>query len=224
MKSKLVPKANKKSIYFKNARYYDLLHHLQTLWADNYHRNETINLAKKYVAEPINLLEIGCGTGIFTKKVKREFQNSKFYCFDRSIDMIKVGKVKSQTNNVLLADLLYPPFADNTFDLILGTYVLGGIKLEPNYILKLNNLLKKNGKFCICEMTEPGEKVMNIFIHLHRLIVEPFINKIWGFVNINKDMILRDGTFKLLEEKYYKNRLLGSTTIFCFEKSEQFIG
>lgn len=119
-----------------------------------------------------NVLELGCGTGYFTKElIKTEAEISTI---DISPDLIESAKEKLQNNNVnfVLGDACNMPFEDSEFDVVLGSSVLHHLDIN-SAIKDIYRVLRKKGWI---QFTEPN--MLNPQIALQKNI--PFIKKILG--------------------------------------------
>ncbi|UTY31807.1 methyltransferase domain-containing protein [Treponema putidum] len=97
---------------------------------------------------PKNILDIGFGTAILTKKLYDDGYN--IYGIDFSNEMIKKAKQKMPNAELLQFDFtggLPKEFEQKQFDVILSTYAIHHIDddAKKSYILKLLKSLKPNG-------------------------------------------------------------------------------
>ncbi len=120
----------------------------------------------------LNVLELGCGTGYFTKElVKTE---ATIYAIDISPELIENAKTKIKSNNInfILGNACSLPFNDTTFDIILGSSVLHHLDIN-SAVKEIYRVLKKGGRI---RFTEPN--MLNPQIALQKNI--PFIKKMMG--------------------------------------------
>ena len=74
--------------------------------------------------EHLNILEVGCGSGIYTLSLLRESQNpsSTAVLIDYSAVALKFARKNAESNrmeaNIVLADAFKLPFPDNSFDIV----------------------------------------------------------------------------------------------------------
>lgn len=120
----------------------------------------------------LKMLELGCGTGEYTKKVARLFPKSKIIGLDISEQTVSIAKMKCKENenvSFVVKSAYHSGFPKESFDVIFGFYVLhhlsilkfrkemfrilksGGVAFfyEPNlinpavYLIKSNKYLKE---------------------------------------------------------------------------------
>jgi len=92
----------------------------------------------------LKILDVGCGAGKTTNYFNKIGDT---YGIDRSYTgVIHCNKIKVK---IVQADLNYPPFATNTFDIITLLDVLEHVENDLEVLKKLKPLLKQNGKLII---------------------------------------------------------------------------
>jgi len=128
-------------------------------------------LCAKLTAD-LSVLELGCGTGYFTKELVNT--NANITAIDISPELLESAKskIKSDKINFVLGNACSVPFEDSTFDVILGSSVLHHLDLD-SAIKEIYRILKKGGSI---QFTEPN--MLNPQIALQKNI--PFIKKIMG--------------------------------------------
>lgn len=72
---------------------------------------------------PKHILDLGCGTGIFTQKLKVKYPNAKVVGVDLARDMLKEAS-SDATCEYMYADMHALPFEDDAFDLVFSNQVL----------------------------------------------------------------------------------------------------
>lgn len=111
-----------------------------------------------YRNTPLNILDIGCGTGTFTKLVKQNFLYARITCLDFAQNMIDVAKSKLRDykNDV---DFLVGDFNDFDFekkyDVIVSSFALHHIKTDKEKFRIYKNIyqaLKQNGVFLTADI------------------------------------------------------------------------
>jgi demethylmenaquinone methyltransferase/2-methoxy-6-polyprenyl-1,4-benzoquinol methylase len=197
-------------IYNKVAGLYDVLHHVQTLWADTYHRKILANKVSERDARLC--LDVGCGTGLSLVAMANKCKNTRFVGLDISHNMIMRARNRRYSNNAVCfvwGNAEKMPFTDSSFDAVTSTYGIGGV---PNIYLLINEIkriLKTGGVVYLGEMAAPP-KDMKIYGLFHKYITSPWIKKFWEFENLNLHPLLINNGFNVVENRYYKNRILGS--------------
>lgn len=132
------------------------------------HRN--VNKRKK-----IKILEIGCGTGEYTKIIAKKLPYVQFYCLDISPKIIAVAKKKcKKIKNVkfFVLSAFDTGFKTEMFDFVFGYYILHHISLKK-VTKEICRVLKKNGKAFFYE-----PNLLNPYVFLVKSI--PFLKKLAG--------------------------------------------
>jgi len=116
-----------------------------------------ISLMQKYVSFDVeNVIEMGCGTGLYTKEFTR--LNQKLLSTDISKEMINVAKKYNPTTKFEQMDARKLPLSNGSYDLVLSTFLLQHV--ETNLVLpEMCRILKRGGYL--------GALVPNILNPLH---------------------------------------------------------
>jgi 23S rRNA (guanine745-N1)-methyltransferase len=81
--------------------------------------NCTIELIKNFVTKKdLRLLDIGCGQGHITHKIKEVFPNFEVYGLDYSISAIDYANSNFKNIDFVVANAYQPPFSEEYFDII----------------------------------------------------------------------------------------------------------
>lgn len=144
--------------HFKNIsnRYDDIYGYRSTFGI--YKMRKKVELFCKYLDKGVSkrklkILEIGCGTGEYSKLLSEKFPKAKIVAVDVSPDVIRIAKDKNRNRKNLsfkiqsVYNLNYP---NSSFDIICGFYVLHHLKIERVKV-GLIRLLKRNGYVYFCE-------------------------------------------------------------------------
>lgn len=125
--------------------------------------SEISNRFENYKLKKLKILEIGCGTGIFTEQFIKI--GIDLVASDISCDLIKVGKKAMNFKEILVADAELLPFSDESFDIILGVSILHHLDIHKS-LLESKRVLKKGGKIIF---SEPN--MLNPLIFLQKKIM-----------------------------------------------------
>lgn len=90
-------------------------------------------------------LDIGCGTGLLLKAVKKKYRYSEIYGLDLSPAMILVAKKYVSKKNIILGDATKLPFADNYFDAVSAIHMLYHVQNINKAIKEMKRVTKPNG-------------------------------------------------------------------------------
>jgi len=156
-----------------------------------------INLfVEKLGTQTINVLEIGCGTGLFTQEIAKT--PHKITAIDISDDLLNIAKQRITTENVcfLNENAYQTTFADNNFDAIIGSSVLH--HLDINKALSEFHRILKNKGFLL--FTEPN--MLNPQIALQKNI--PYLKRKAGDSPDETAFIRWRLKKKLTQNSFYK--------------------
>jgi malonyl-CoA O-methyltransferase len=108
--------------FSESAKWYDLYTSL--------HREIADKLFLQVIKEPATsaLLDVGCGTGYLTVRLREHFNHSKIIGLDFSPGMLEVARPKHEGIAWVLADGNHLPFADGSFNILVSnlTYQWAG--------------------------------------------------------------------------------------------------
>jgi malonyl-CoA O-methyltransferase len=96
---------------------------------------------------PIEVVDLGCGTGYFSEKLSSQFPHATLTCFDLSGAMLAQVK-KRHISNVTFqqGDIDLLPFMDNSLDLIYSNLVVQWSDDLALCVTQIKNCLKKGGQ------------------------------------------------------------------------------
>jgi ubiquinone/menaquinone biosynthesis C-methylase UbiE len=96
------------------------------------------------------VLELGCGTGIYTEELART--GAEIFAVDISQNMLNMAKQALNAQNVFYvqADVNRLPFASRFFDSVVGAYVLQYLELE-RCLPEIRRVLKNKGRAAFVE-------------------------------------------------------------------------
>jgi len=95
--------------------------------------------------KPMTILDLGCGPGGFSKKLKKQYPRAMVIGFDLAIDMLKQAQSKQkwfQKWPLVAGDMANLPFAMGAFDLIFANQVLHWSLSIPSVLRELNRIMK----------------------------------------------------------------------------------
>ena len=106
------------------------------------------NFVRKYLTKKdIKLLEIGCGTGEYTKKVAEKLPQADISALDISKNIVQLAKKKCKgCKNVSfkVGSAYNTGYKDSSFDVIFGFYVLHHLEI-PKFRKEMDRVLKPGG-------------------------------------------------------------------------------
>ncbi len=136
-------------------------------------------------------LEIGCGTGLFTKKVY-EKTKAQITAIDISEDLLAIAKKKLPELNFKIDDAMALSFENNSFDAVYGSSILHHLDFDKS-LEEIIRVLKPGGRFVFAE-----PNMINPQIFLQKNI--PAFKK-WMGDSPDETAIVRWHFKKLMQEK-----------------------
>lgn len=103
--------------------------------------------------EDVKILDIGCGTGEYTKLLSKAFPKAQIIGLDISPKMIALAKVKCKNcKNVKfeVGTAYNIKKSRNSFDLVCGFYVLHHLEIKP-VVREVERIIKPGGFVFFCE-------------------------------------------------------------------------
>ncbi len=148
-------------VLVKAATIYDLVQPFVTLGQE-----KRLNrwLATYLKATPASrILDVGCGTGLLTAAIARDYPEAKVVGIDASKSMIRVADKKRKSHNctyqTALAEKL--PFAPETFEIVTSALFFHHVHLQLKEIClkEIYRILKPGGRIVIADMDTPYTKL-----------------------------------------------------------------
>jgi len=155
-----------------------------------------VNMLSSHLKPGINVLELGCGTGSFTRELARSGAN--VVAIDVSSELLEIAKANSSAPNVRYEirnayELSYP---NATFDSVVGSSVLHHLEVE-DALREIYRVLKPGGTIYF---TEPN--MLNPQIAIQKNI--PWIKQKLGD-SPDETAFFRWPLRRLLEQTGYRN-------------------
>jgi ubiquinone/menaquinone biosynthesis C-methylase UbiE len=204
-------------LYNRRASIYNFSHHVQTLWADSYHRKELARTAG--LRAHMTVLDIGCGTGLLSLELLKHYKDIRIIAVDYSPAMLRRFRKAALKNGnpsnlyIVQGNAEALPLKSGSIDAALSIYGLGGVPRPDAAMGEIKRVVAGNGIVCLGEMVQPPGRYGRLSRWIHKKIVEPMVKRFWEFRDVNLPELLDKYGFEVKESKYYRNRLLGSMLI-----------
>ena len=95
--------------------------------------------------EPKHIVDLGCGTGVFTRELSARYSQAKVTGVDIAEGMIQWCRSQSKAEDYLCADAVSLPFEDNSVDLIFSNLAIQWVEDLEKLFVELNRVLKPEG-------------------------------------------------------------------------------
>lgn len=132
-----------------------------------------------------HILEVGVGTG---KNFDYYPKDARITAIDFSKEMLKQAaqtKVRKYTQvELALIDVQSLPYADNSFDTVIGSFVFCSVPLPNKGLKELYRVCKPGGQVLLLEHVLSQNSVVAWIMNL----LNPFVVKLFG-ANINRDTV-----------------------------------
>lgn len=142
-----------------------------------------------------SVLEIGCGTGLFTRLVYQKTK-AQITATDLSEDLLEEAREKFPAGNFIRDDAMNMQFGNESFDVVFGSSILHHLSLKKS-AEEIYRVLKPGGRMVFAE-----PNMLNPQIFIQKNI--PFIKK-WMGDSPDETAIVRWKYKKLLEQTGFTN-------------------
>jgi len=106
------------------------------------------------VVKAQDILDVGCGTGRYTKLF--EDLGAHIVGMDLSRKMILIAKTKTKMTSYIVADASHLPFKDNIFHIVLSALVLNHIKNLSLFLTEMLRTCRKGGELIMSSVWREG--------------------------------------------------------------------
>lgn len=139
-----------KNYYENEAHKYNYTHGAGMFGAQLGIKKYYFNFLKKFINKNSKVLEVGCGTGVFTEAIKKISNN--LIATDISKNMIVEAKKRNPDVEFREADIEKLPFNDQEFDIVVAINSFSYVYNKEKGIKEIYRILKKSGKFILIDM------------------------------------------------------------------------
>lgn len=119
----------------------------------SFHQNRvncTIDLIKDGISgQNQKLLDMGCGEGHFTEKIKQAFPSYEVHGLDYSLSAIVYANSNFKNIDFVVANAYSPPFKDEYFDIVVCNNIWEHVPDPLNLLISISRVLKTDGLLII---------------------------------------------------------------------------
>jgi ubiquinone/menaquinone biosynthesis C-methylase UbiE len=112
-------------------------------------RRASLFLKEGRITTKDKVLEIGCGTGLFTEKIYKA-TGANITATDLSADLLNQARVRIPEVNFIIDDAMNMKLEDNTFDVVFGSSVIHHLEMKKA-LLEIYRVLKPHGRMVFAE-------------------------------------------------------------------------
>ena len=205
-----------RKLYSRWAPIYELAHHIQTIWRDSKYRNIVANIVDIKPGERI--LDVSTGTGLTGLAALVKQSDAYVIGIDFTPSMLYHAQINIKKNSleeqfgIIIGDMENLPFVNNSFDVVISTYGIGGIEDIEKALVEIVRVAKSGARLAAIEMVSPSlEKRLKRMVHKH--LVEPWIKRLWGFRDIELERLFEKHGTDIKRTEYHDELVFGSSKL-----------
>jgi len=126
------------------------------------------------VRPPRRLLDLGCGTGLFTHRLRGELRDATIVGCDYSAGMLRQARARSPRGILAQGDAQRLPFGDASFDTVVSTEAFHWFPDQPAALREIGRILEPGGRLLVALVNPPVEGVSEAVWWASRLAGQPF--------------------------------------------------
>lgn len=160
---------------------YDFLNHFLSFGIDKRWRKQLVNSFMS--SSPQKILDLATGTADLAIKIAQSFKKSKVTGIDISEQMLKIGALKVDRNNLSdrielkIGDAENIEYADESFDAVIVSFGVRNYENLNRGLAEMLRVLKTDGKLAILEFSMPENKKILILYKFYFRTILPFIGR-----------------------------------------------
>ena len=132
-------------------------------------------LEKPFSALPSRrLLDLGCGTGLFTRRLRDELRDARVVGCDYSRGMLRQARAKSPRGLFAQGDAQRLPFGDARFDTVISTEAFHWFPDQAAALDEIQRILEPGGRLLVALVNPPVEGMGDAVWWASRLAGQPF--------------------------------------------------
>lgn len=165
-----------RAMFARIAHRYDLMNRLMTGGQDLRWRREVIRRAS--LPPEGLLLDLGAGTGDLSREAVRQYPRCLPVAADFTLEMMRVGQIRSPHLCWIGADALHLPFPSSTFDAVVSAFLFRNLSDLPRALGEQWRVLKPGGKIVILDTTRPTRTLFTPLISFHLYVLIPWMGNL----------------------------------------------
>lgn len=173
-----------KNMFGAIAPRYDFLNRLLSLRQDVYWRRRMTQALR--IPDNAGILDAACGTGDVMVEILRQKNAAKVVGIDFSTEMLAIAREKAasvfpgRSFSLLAADVLYPPFAKESFDAVTIAFGIRNIAARQKAMEGFLEMLRPGGMIAVLELATPSGKMMRKLYLLYFTKILPAIGGLFS--------------------------------------------
>ena len=124
--------------------------------------------------EPSTLLDLGCGTGLLTRRIRRALPGASVVGCDFSYGMLRQAGEHGHGNAWVQGDATRLPFREGCFDTIVSTEAFHWFSDQPAAVAECFRVLAPGGRLLVALVNLPVEPMSRAMYLGSRLVGQPF--------------------------------------------------
>lgn len=194
-----------RSMFASISRRYDLLNHLLSLNRDKQWREEAV--AASGLEANNRVLDVCSGTADLALAYSRRLgPDGMAVGADFCPEMLRIGKQKARSANgrvgfesrveLVVADALALPFADNTFDVVSVAFGIRNVADMESGISEMSRVAKAGGRVVILEFSMPDSKLVGGLYKIYFTRILPLVGRVVSGANNDAYSYLPDSVLQ----------------------------
>ena len=205
-----------RKLYSRWAPIYELAHHLQTIWSDSKYRNIVATIVDIQPGERV--LDVSTGTGLTGLAALVKQPDAYVVGIDLTPAMLYQAQDNIKKNSaegrfgIVIGNMEDLPFVNNSFDVIISMYGIGGIENREKAFAEIVRVAKPGARIAAIEMVSPPlEKGLKRMVH--KYLVEPWIKRLWGFRDIDLESPFEKHGISIERTEYHDELVFDSSKL-----------
>jgi ubiquinone/menaquinone biosynthesis C-methylase UbiE len=128
---------------------------VQKYFFDPIHQRMIKLLLNSDIKSPLNILDVGCGTGRLLRNISKVWPNAHFTGIDVSESMIKTAIELAPTFKFYISPAEKLPLQDKTYDIVLSSLTLHHWNDAEQGVQEIVRVLRHGGVFCLADHLGP---------------------------------------------------------------------